>query len=226
MVKELERVTEVSDPAAVFACALSLWQACQERGAVEPSLNLGESYNGMDQFMREAMRIATEFEAWACRHIDFAELDEVWPYLLQDRFGNACLADLFPTKLAVFDEPDCLRVALHLRLPVRLDDNLPLPILLRAPNPVTGSVFREIQIQTVRDSIEDGDAVPFTSDDDPFDEEFGPPYFGLYGIGEDGRLEHIADRQTYSQMLSLAQKLAPGVAFPTTPTVGRPLPQS
>lgn len=189
---------------------------------MDPSLNLSESYDGMDGFMRVAMHIATEFETWACRHIQFDELNEVWPYLLEEQFGDACLADLLPTSLNVFDETDCLRVALRLRLPIRLDEKLPLPILVRAPNPVVGSVFREIQIQTVRNSIEDEDASPFTSEDDPFDEQFGPPYFALYGIAEDGLLEYIADRQTYSQILSLAQKLFPSV-FSNAPTFVRPI---
>ena len=57
------------------------------------SLNLSESYDGMDGFMRVAMHIATEFETWACRHIQFDQLNEVWPYLLEEQFGDACLAD-------------------------------------------------------------------------------------------------------------------------------------
>lgn len=58
---------------------------------------------------------------------------------------------------------------------------------------------------------------PYSLDDEPFDEEFGPPYFGLIGVDGDGKLEHIAARWTYSEALSLAQKLAPGVALPVTP---------
>jgi hypothetical protein len=92
----------VPDPAAVFASALSLWQASQNRASKE-QLNLSECYNGMDQFLREIMRIANQFEAWACLHI---------------------------------------------------------------------------------------------------------------GVGGNGLIEHIADRETYSEALSLARKLAPGVAFP------------
>jgi len=69
----------------------------------------------------------------------------------------------------------------------------------------------------VRNSIEDGDATPYTLDDEPFDGDFGSPYFGLYGVDGDGRLEHIADRGTYSEALRLAQKIAPGVTFPSAP---------
>jgi hypothetical protein len=218
MKNKIESATILPDSAAVFASALSLWQVCQKHAADDTKLNLSECYNGMDQFMREVMRVANQFETWSCLHIDFDELNDVWPYLLDDRFGETCLAVLSPSALAQFDDSDCLRVAIRLRLPVILDDELPIPIDLSAPNPISGTGFREFRIQTVRDSVEDGDPMPYTGDDEPFDEEFGRPYFGLYGVGEDGRLEHIADRRTYAEALSLAQKLAPGVAFPNAPT--------
>lgn len=64
------------DPAAIFACAHSLWDACQKAIAADSKLNLGEAYNGMDQFMRELMRVAAQFENWSCQHLDFSELDE------------------------------------------------------------------------------------------------------------------------------------------------------
>lgn len=217
MTTATESATIPPDHAAVFASALSLWQACQKH-AGEEMLNLSECYNGMDQFMRELMRVANQFESWACLHIDFNELNDVWPYLLEDKFGETCLAVLLPSALAEFDDSDCLRVAMRLRLPVILDDKLPIPIDVSALNPVAGSAFHEFRIQTMRDSIEDGDSNPYSPDDEPFDEEFGRPYFGLYGVGENGKVEHIADRRTYSEARSLAQKLAPGVAFPTAPT--------
>ncbi len=217
MAHDSEKRTEAPDPAAVFAAALSLWQAVNKRAEEEKNLNLSECYNGMDQLMREVMRIAKLFETRACPHVAFDELNDIWPYLLEDKFGDACLAVILPDALAQFDETDCLRVAIGLRLPITLDDNLPLPIGVLAPNPTPGSPFREFRIQTVRNSLEDGDVVPFTAADDPFEEEFGSPYFGLYGVGEDGLLEHIADRQTYPEAVSLAEKLAPGVVFPRAP---------
>ena len=94
---------------------------------------------------------------------------------------------------------------------------------MSTPNPVSESPFRELRILTVRDSIEDGDPTPYFADDEPFDEEFGTPYFGLFGVGGEGTLEHIADRKTYSEALSLAQNLAPGVALPSAPTFVGPL---
>jgi len=172
----------------------------------------------MDQFMREVMRVAAQFEAWACSHVDFDQLTDVWPYLLEDKFGDTCLATILPDALAAFDDSDCLRVAMRLGLPIILDETVPVPIDLRASNPVPGSTFREFRIQTVRNSTDGEDAVPYVPDDESFDEEFGPPYFGLYGIDQGGTIEHIADRRTYREVLSLARKLAPEIAFPDLPT--------
>jgi len=217
MTQETESQTDELDPAAVFACALSMHIACLQRAKAAPRLNLSESYSGMDGFLRELMRVATLFETWSCKHVAFEELNDVWPYLMEDKFGEACMAIIEPTDLAGFNHADCLRVALHLRLPVRLDDKLPIPIDVRAPNPVSGSEFREFRIQTVRNDLEDGEVIPFTSDDDPTDEEFGSLYFGLYGATSGGLLEHIADRKTYSEAADLARKLAPGIVIPDTP---------
>ncbi len=217
MSNEPELGTEQLDPAAVFACALSLREACLKSTEANPQLNLSESYNGMDEFMREMLRVANLFEAWACEHVAFEQASEVWPYLMEDKFGDACLAFMLPSTMAEFDDTDCLRVALRLRLPIKADDKLRVPVDVRAPNPIAGSEFREFRIQTVRDELDEGDVAPFTTDDDPFDEEFGPPYFALYGVDDVGLLEHIADRDTYSDALNLAQKLAPGVALPLKP---------
>ena len=205
------------DPAAVFACALSLREACLKNATANPQLNLSESYNGMDEFLREMMRVGNLFEAWACAHVVFDEVNDVWPYLMEDKFGDACLEFMLPSTMAKFDDTDCLRVALRLRLPIKADDKLRVPVDVRAPNPIGGSEFQEFRIQTVRHDLDKGDVAPFTTDDDPFDEEFGLPYFALYGVGDDGLLEHIADRDSYSDALNLAQKLAPGVALPLKP---------
>jgi len=215
MAQELEDKPEQLDPAA--SCALSLREACLKSAAANPQLNLSESYNGMDEFMREMMRVANLFEAWACAHVVFEEMSEVWPYFIEEEFGDACLKSILPGALAEFDDSDRLRVALRLRLPIQADEKLRVPVDVRAPNPNGGSEIREFRIHTVRDDLDEGDVAPFTTDDDPFDEEFGPPYFALYGVVDDGLLEHIADRDTYSESLSLAQKLAPGVALPLKP---------
>jgi len=44
------------------------------------------------------------------------------------------------------------------------------------------------------------------------------PYFSLYGVDGDGLLEHIADGKNYAEILRLARNLAPGIAFPASPT--------
>jgi hypothetical protein len=69
--------------------------------------------------MREVMRIGQLFESWACNHVDFDQLTDVWPYLLRDRFGKECLSVLRPENLADFDQHDCRRVAARLRLTFR-----------------------------------------------------------------------------------------------------------
>jgi len=105
-----------ADPAAHFAIAVSLWRECHRHAAADPSLNLSQAYQGIDSLMREVMRIAHVFEAWACRHVDFTQLTDVWPYLLEDRFGTECLSILRPENLADFDTHDCRRIAAKLRL--------------------------------------------------------------------------------------------------------------
>lgn len=197
---------------------MSLYLEAKKRAAIEPGINLSECYEGGDEFMRQVMRIATEFELWSCQHVFFDELDDVWPYLLEGRFGEACVSVLGgPETLSDFDTRNCLRVAHKLRLPVRTDSGLPVAIDVTAANPAAGAAFRKFRIQTVRDSLEDDSAEAFTTDDEPFDEELGAPYFSLYGIGDDDLLEHIADRVTYSATVELACKLAPGIVFKTHP---------
>lgn len=86
-----------------------------------------------------------------------------------------------------------------------------------AENPTVGAAFPKFRIQTVGDSLDDEFVERFTTDDEPFVEEFGAPYFGLYGVGGDDLLEHIADRATYSASVELVGKLAPGIVFKTHP---------
>lgn len=212
--------TDQPDPAAVFACALSLWNACQQSASVDANLNLSDSYQGIDNLMRVVMSIGTRFEAWACEYIAFDELVEVWPYLLKDKFGDVCLRVLLPSSLGQLDGDDCLRIALLLRLPVRVRDDLPVPVDIVADNPVAGSPFHAFRILTVRDRLEEDDTEPFTCEDEPFDEEWGIPYFALFGVGADGLREHIADRRTYAETADLARKLSPGILLPGSPISG------
>jgi hypothetical protein len=116
------------DPAAIFAIATSLWQECHKHAAVNFSINLSDSFSGNDGLMREVMRIATVFESWSCDHVDFDQLTEVWPYLLEDRFGKECLSILLVENLADFDEHDCHRIAARLRLTFQLVSARTLPM--------------------------------------------------------------------------------------------------
>jgi len=139
-----------ADPAAVFAAAVSLWQAVNEP-ANQPGLNLSECYHGIDELMRVVMRIATEFERWSCAHVNFDELNDVWPYRREDAFGAACLSVLGgPEALMDFDTKSCLRVAWKLRLPAKADSGLPVAVDVTAANPQPDAAFRAFRIRTVR----------------------------------------------------------------------------
>jgi hypothetical protein len=96
---------------------------------------MSECYNGGDEFMRVIMRAGTRFEEWACRHVAFEELDDVWPYLLEDWFGEACAGCIGIQALDTFEDKECLAVALRLRLPVKADASLPIPVDVFAMNP-------------------------------------------------------------------------------------------
>lgn len=202
------------DPAAQFAIAHSLWQACHDHAAKQQGVNLSETFNGMDEFMRVVMQIGERFERWACEHVRFENLNDVWPYLLQDRFGDTCLELITLEGLADFTEEDCLRVSVLLRLPVFAANGLPVPIYLEVANPVIGSSFKTLRIQTFRRLVNDDVEEPFVFGDDPFDENFEAPFFSLYGIDADGSEECIADRPSYKSMRDLALKLAPEIGFP------------
>lgn len=202
---------EEVDPAAVFAIATSLRKACEETEAADPSLDLGAAYNGWDQFTRELMRVAGMFEEWSCLHVAFDHLEETWSYFLENAFGEACLKVMEAGTLASFDADDCLRVAFLLQLPIWENGELPIPVDVIVDNTVVGSAFKAFRIQTMRDLLAEPQVLPFTKSDDPFDENLGERYFSIYGVGEDGLLEQIADRSSYSLARELVLKLAPGV---------------
>jgi hypothetical protein len=206
------------DPAAILGAAVSLKKACEDIARKE-RINLSECYNGGDEFMRQVMRVASLFETWCCEYLDFSQFSDVWPYLLEDKFGDAFLKVSFPTCLTEFDSMGCLRVAMELALPVRVVDGLPVPVDLTSANPNPASPFRHFQIRTVRRHNQDNEIFQYTPRDEPDDEDFGAVFFGLYGLEVDGVAEHIADRDSYAQAVALAGKLAPGIQFPPTPTL-------
>jgi hypothetical protein len=200
------------DPAAILGAAMSLYKACRAQALLE-RVNLSEVYSGGDQFMREVMRIAGVFEGWATKHVNFGELDEVWPYFLQDRFGLACLSDISASDLAGFGERGCVRVAQRLGLPLLRHAELPMPVCMESPHPNASSEFLRFRLQMVRDSVDGESAAPFTAADDPFDPNYGPVYFSIYGVRANGLLEHIASRRTVYEALELASALIPGIRF-------------
>jgi len=207
------------DPAAVFACAVSLRDACEQAAKLN-NLNLSEVFQGMDQFYREAMRIAALFEEWACEHVVFEEMCDVWPYLLEDKFGVACLQSMSVEDLRGFDADDCLAVAMQLLLPLKYKDAQPrLPLDVLALNPVPASLYTHWRIQTIRCLSGDDSFEPMTYGDDPLDPEYEPPMIALYGVNAEGLVEHVKDFSSYADALALVRKIAPGIDFPDEPVV-------
>ena len=206
-----------TDPAAVLACALSLQSAYLNLQDKDPSFNISESYNGRDQFMREIMRVGELFEAWSAAHVHFDEFGEVWPYMLEEKFADACLKTIHPGALSSFDDADCFCTAIHLKLPLHGRNGLPIPVDLRRQNPLSASRFRFFQILSVRKHLGDNHIHPFSSMDDPADQSYGKIFYGLYGINGHGEAEHIADRHSYSDARSLAVALIPNLGFPEFP---------
>lgn len=74
------------DPAGEFAAAKSLYAYILASHSVE---EITDNHECPENLMRGVMTLAQAFETWACRHVDFDRLDEPWPYLLEDRFGEA-----------------------------------------------------------------------------------------------------------------------------------------
>jgi hypothetical protein len=220
----LDNESERMDPAAVLGIAMSLWEACQKAGCSAARIDLSDAYGGMDQLMREVMRIGEIFESWACCHVAFEETDEVWPYFLHDCFGPACLMLLGADELSSFAENDCLRIAMQLHLPVRLSEGLPIPVDLSFPNPSQGSAFLEYRIQTMRRLVGEDGFEAFRSGDDPWDDEYEMPFFSLQALDRGGRYEWIADRKTYEDAAELLGNLVTAIPMPTGPLVVKLVP--
>lgn len=204
------------NPAAVLSCAISLRDACEQSAKLN-KLDLSDLFQGMDQFYREAMRIAALFEEWACKHVVFEEVCDVWPYLLEDKFGAACLQRMSVEDLSGFDAEDCPNVAMKLLLPLLYKDAPRLPLDVKAINPVPASPFTHWRIQTIRCLSGDDDFEPMLYGDDPSDPEYEPSILALYGVNAEGLVEHIKDFERYADAVAFVSKLAPGVEFPNEP---------
>ncbi|MBB5033339.1 hypothetical protein [Prosthecobacter vanneervenii] len=206
------------DPAAVFSCAVSLRDACEQSAKME-KFDLSDAFNGLDQFFRELMRIACLFEEWSCKHVAFDEMYEVWPYLLEDKFGAACLQRMSLEDLKHFDAEDCPLVAMNLLLPLHYQDEPRLPLDVTVVNPVPASPFTHWRIQTLRCLSGDDAFEPMCYGDDPSDPEYETSILALYGVNKAGLIEHIKDFTNYADAVAFAVKIAPGVEFPVDPLV-------
>jgi hypothetical protein len=80
-------LSQKPDPAAEFAAAMSLYSHILAQ--VADAEQIVEELECNEYIMRGAMLVARAFEAWACGNVDFEEFDDVWPYILEDRFGVA-----------------------------------------------------------------------------------------------------------------------------------------
>ncbi len=74
------------DPAGEFAAAKSLYAHILASHSVE---EITDNHESQENVMRSVMTLAQAFEAWACRYVDFDRMQDRWPYLLEDRFGEA-----------------------------------------------------------------------------------------------------------------------------------------
>jgi hypothetical protein len=201
------------DPAAIFGAALSIWTACHEMEGKEATLDLSDTFNGLDELMRVAMAIATRFETWSCHNVEFDRLSGWWPYKLEMELGKTCLELLGLEALPKFGDDDALQVALRLQLPLKPGAKRWIPLHVHAANPIPGATFTGLYIRTMREAKDGSGVYPFTEKDEPFDPNFGVPFYGIYGIDSSGMSEHITDRSTRSDAIAIVEKLLPGIHF-------------
>ena len=210
-----------SDPAAIFAASKSLWETCHE-AASSSETNLSELFNGVDELMRECLRIATTFEEWACSHVCFEEITEVWPYFLEEQFGSVCLEHIPLEHLASFRRDDSFSVSLKLKIPLLHTKVMVLPLNIEVQNPNLDSEFKAIKIQTVHRLIESNSIEPFTKSKINELEHSNNPFYAIYGRDSKNLLIHISDQLCYENAHKLCQKLFPGINFPKTPPAFHP----
>ena len=102
---------EQPDPGCEFAIALSLFKM------LEKLEDAGDHYDGWDNCMRQCMLVGRRFEAWACKHLDFAEMPGVYAYELEDGFGEAFKTLVGWEELDLSTEEDFALVAVALGFP-------------------------------------------------------------------------------------------------------------
>jgi hypothetical protein len=110
--------TEISDPADIVAVIISLNDTARELSK-SGNADISEAYQGVDQFMRETIRVAEQFEQWACSHVLFDDFGEVFPYFIEDKFGKA-LHELYGiTCLRDINSDAFPKIAEHLHIPFK-----------------------------------------------------------------------------------------------------------
>jgi hypothetical protein len=156
------------------------------------------------------MRVGKLFEEWACTHVAFPHLNDVWSYFLEQFFGESCLRVIEADSLARFGSRECLLLTFDLEIPVWGDTELPVPFQKMIFNPVNVSPFESFLVQTARMSFTTMTMIPFRVGDNPFDENLGKRVFGIYGVERSGKIENITYRDSFREACDLLLKLAPG----------------
>jgi hypothetical protein len=120
----VKRAETTPDPAAIYGIANSLDVAAQAFGKeVGDASAISDCYGGQDGYFRACMEVACIFEYWACAHVDFARMSDIYVYRLQDNFA-AALKQTAPHGLNIlleleqFKPEHCLQVAKNLNLPL------------------------------------------------------------------------------------------------------------
>jgi len=114
------------DPAAIYCMTRSLMDQLQINRSESESIS--GHYEGWDNAIRECVRVSTMFERWCCQHIDFDEFNGVWPYEMEDKFGEAVFEHQESKfQLESFSEHDCGYVASILGLKLGADINSRTP---------------------------------------------------------------------------------------------------
>ena len=114
-------MTEQPDGAAILGASVSLYKAGNDYAKLN-GINLSGCYSGGDEWMRQVYRCAVPFETWACAHVDFSKIPggDVWPYLLEDKFGDIAVKLFGVMDLDEWDERHCVMIAVDLKLTAHL----------------------------------------------------------------------------------------------------------
>lgn len=221
---------ETSDLAGELAIAKGLFDYLADKD----DFDISEAYQGVDECMRRCMHLGRVFEVWACDHIHFDSLQNVWPYYLEDHIGPAIEKMFWEANHTIpimWDDSDLLSLAVNLRLPVLIAETTgsSMDIVWELPRSRPGE-FQAYQVRTVRttpdgESVEHysiGDAAHYNNDDN-----HSPILFALYGSldAEDPVWEFVFEMPSYEALRITAQRLLGAdktSAMPMTPVMRYP----